>query len=109
MSANYTASWRALYLASQEGSPPVQGVRISYSVPKYWSEAADFPVISELIPPYRLRELEGEAFRTAYLAHLERVGRTVIENRLQHIADRSNLPLALACFERSPSKELRMN
>jgi hypothetical protein len=101
----FTASWGALAEASTAGPLPVQPVRISRGVPKFWPAAADFPAVDELMPPgWTFSITDMERFGRAYRRGLHVLGLPRIRALLDAIdADADGRPLALACFETDPA------
>jgi hypothetical protein len=100
----FTASWTSLWQASQRGPLPVQPVRTSKGVPKFWPAAERFPAVDELMPDGWMLGCNdpGKAER-GYSGKLHRIGIGPIVARLDAIADESGMPLALCCFEADPA------
>ena len=98
----YTASWSTLHTAIRVGGVlPVQPVRISRGLPRFWPEAERFPAISELFPPgwvFAVAKTDPERADRGYRRGLHVLGvdrvRALLES--SRVDDR---PLALCCFE----------
>jgi uncharacterized protein YeaO (DUF488 family) len=98
----YTASWTNLWRASEAGVLVVQPVRLSLGKPKFWPHAVRIPYVEDLAPSGWVRSLDDrQKFRQAYRQKLERVGIESIVDQLAAI--QTDEPLALACFEQSPT------
>jgi hypothetical protein len=98
----FTASWTALWRASQRDSLPVQPVRISKGLPRFWPQAAAFPAVEELVPdPWMLSPNMGPGkVERGYRGKLDRIGLKPIAARLDAIAaECGGANLALCCFE----------
>jgi hypothetical protein len=104
-----TASWTALWRASQAGPLPVLVVRISRGLPRFWPAAERFPAVEALMPdPWMLGVAKAdpdlERFGRCYRRKLHIQGLPAIQAILDTLGARYNLPLALACFEPSPTQ-----
>jgi hypothetical protein len=101
-----TTYWQALWDRSKEGRLPVQPVRVSLDIPRFWPEAAKFPFLADIAPSaWMLAQHKGEQhwrFAAAYEYKLNMCGVARIEGRLR--AFDSALPLALTCFEPNADK-----
>lgn len=102
----FTASWTALWRASQRDSLTVQPVRISKGLPRFWPQASDFPAVEKLfVPGWMLRSGYDDRAKNerAYTHQLSQFGIERIAARLDAIADECGKPLALCCFEADPA------
>jgi hypothetical protein len=100
----FTASWTSLHQASRRGPLPVQPVRISRGLPKFWPEARGFAVVDELMPDGWMFSIKDmERFGRAYRRKLHTIGLPRLQARLDEIAAADGRPLALACFETDPA------
>jgi hypothetical protein len=98
----FTASWTSLWRASQRGEIPVQPVRTSRGVPKFWPAAERFPAVDELMPDgWMLGCDDAGKVERGYRGKLDRIGLERIAARLDAIAAECDVPLALCCFEAS--------
>jgi hypothetical protein len=109
----YTASWAALH--RHRDRLDVQPVRISRAAPKFWPEAADFPVLDDLMPAgwtlgaYAKWQAElgpeaaMERFGRCYRQRLHVIGFEAIRRQLDALARTHDKPLVLACFEADPA------
>jgi hypothetical protein len=99
----FTASWSALHQASTVGPLPVQPVRISRGVPRFWPAAEQFPAVDELMPDgwmFGIKDLEK--FGRCYRRKLHAIGLPRVRALIDEIAA-DGRPLALACFETDPA------
>ncbi len=97
----FTASWSALHQASLRAPLPVQPVRISLGVPKFWPQARDFPSVDELmIARWMMHSDDHAKSERAYRHRLHQLTLPRISARLDEIADEHDgKPLVLCCFE----------
>ncbi len=96
----FTASWGSLFSASKLGPLPVQIVRTSNQVPKFWPAAAAFPTCDLLIPAKWIA-FGSDPVRAekGYRAALHRTTAGRIATALDALADEAGgRPLALCCF-----------
>jgi hypothetical protein len=100
----FTASWASLHQASTAGPLPVQPVRTSRGVPRFWPAADAFPAVDELMPDGWMFGIENmENFGRCYRRKLHTIGLPRIQARLDDLAAEAGRPLALACFETDPA------
>ena len=101
----FTASWTSLWQASKRRPLPVQPVRTSRGLPKFWPAAERFPAVDELMPDgWMLGSTDRGKNERAYRYKLGQIGLERIAARLDEIADEcGGLPLCLCCFEAAAS------
>jgi hypothetical protein len=102
----FTASWTTLHRASTHAELPVQPVRISRGVPRFWLAAKSFAAIPELMPPgwvFAVFQTDPERARRAYRRGLDVLGIDRVTRLLDSAADDPERPLALCCFEPNPA------
>jgi hypothetical protein len=97
-----TSSWALLWRFS-EYELPVQPVRTSRGIPRFWPEASAFPAVEELMPDgwmFGIKDMEK--FDRCYRRKLHVLGVERIKARLHRLNVECGKPLALACFEARP-------
>jgi hypothetical protein len=104
----FTGAWTSLWRASQAGPLPVQPVRISRGVPKFWPAAEHFPAVPALMPdPWMLGVAKADAdlerFGRCYRRKLHIIGLPTIQAELDALGARYGKPLCLMCFEQNPA------
>jgi hypothetical protein len=103
--ALFTASWSTLHTAIRVGGVlPVQPVRISRGLPRFWPEAELFPAIPELFPPgwvFAVAKTDPARADRGYRRGLHVLGVDRVRALLDSVQT-NDRPLALCCFETDP-------
>jgi hypothetical protein len=98
----FTASWTTLHRASTYAELPVQPVRISRGVPKFWPAAADFPAIPELMPSgwvFAVAKTDPERARRGYRHGIHILGHELLSALIAEAVSDDPRPACLLCFE----------
>ncbi len=95
----YTASYARM--RERAGDASLLPVRTSVGKPRFWPEAAAFPLVKELAPWGLVRIADEEEFTRRYRARLESIGVEAIRTRFDEIhATAPGRALVLLCFEK---------